>query len=130
MWEKAASKMLSPINTMAVSILGFFNILVGIWISLPFDSLLFVSNFPEWIIASIMMVVGYFITAGSLGQKYRTLVLGTQMSFYLWSLTMVALLFVQWQNPMWIVSLMISLYSAFVALNIKVNRDNLPFKKH
>lgn len=129
MFDKTASKMLSPINTMAVSILGIFNVLLGIWISLPFDSLLFVNNFPEWIIASMMLIIGYFIVSGSLRQTYRDLWLGTQMSFYFWFLSIGGLLYAQWQNPIWIVALMISMYSAFVAVNIKVNRENLPFKK-
>lgn len=129
MFDKTASKMLSPINTMAVSILGMFNILMGIWISLPFDSILFINNFPEWIIASIMLIIGYFIVSGSLRQIYRTLLVGTQLSFYFWFLSIGGLLYAQWQNPVWIVALMIAMYSAFVAVNIKVNKDNLPFKK-
>lgn len=129
MWDKTASKMLSPINTMAVSILGFFNILVGIWVSLPFESLSYLNGFPEWILSASMLVIGYFITAGSIRQVYKTLLIGTHLSFYYWFLAMGGLLFVQWQNPVWIVALMIALYSAFVAVNIKVNRDNLPFKK-
>ncbi len=129
MWDKTASKMLSPINTMAVSILGIFNILLGIWIMLPFESLLFVHNFPEWIVSSIMLIIGYFITSGSIGQRYRTLAIGTQLSFYFWFLSIGGLLYAQWQNPIWIVALMIAMYSAFVSVNIKVNRDNLPFKK-
>lgn len=129
MFDKTASKMLSPINTMAVSILGMFNILMGLWISLPFDSILFINNFPEWIIASIMLIIGYFIVSGSLRQIYRTLLVGTQLSFYFWFLSIGGLLYAQWQNPVWIVALMIAMYSAFVAVNIKVNKDNLPFKK-
>lgn len=129
MFDKTASKMLSPINTMAVSILGFFNILLGLWISLPFDSLIFSQGFPEWTIASVMMIIGYFIASGSIGQRYRALLIGTQLSFYFWFLSIGGLLYLQWQSPIWIVALMISMYSAFVAINIKVNRENLPFKK-
>jgi hypothetical protein len=114
---------------MAVSILGAFNVLLGIWISLPFDSLLFLHNFPEWTVASAMLVIGYFIMSGSLRQTYTTLLVGTQLSFYFWFLSIGGLLYAQWQNPVWIVALMISMYSAFVAINIKVNKGNLPFKK-
>lgn len=129
MFEKTASKMLSPINTMAVSILGFFNLLMGIWVSLPFDSLVFVHSFPEWIVSAIMLIIGYFIVSGSIRQIYRDLIIGTQLSFYFWFLSIGGLLYAQWQNPIWIVALMIAMYSAFVAINIKVNRENLPFKK-
>lgn len=129
MFDKTASKMLRPINTAGVSILGIFNILLGIWISLPFDSLMFTSSVPEWIVAAIMMIIGYFILSGSVRDMYRTMLIGTHLSFYFWFLSVGILLFVQWQSPMWIVALMISIYSLFVAVNIKVNRENLPFKK-
>jgi len=129
MFDKAASKMLSPINTAAVSILGFFNILMGIWISLPFDSLYAPDSFPEWIIAAGMLIIGTFIISGSIKEIYRTLIIGTQLSFYYWFLAMGGLLFVNWHDPSWIVALMIASYSLFVAVNIKVNKDNLPFKK-
>lgn len=129
MFDKTASKMLSPINTYAVGILGVFNILMGLWICLPFESLAFMHSFPEWIVASIMMIIGYFITSGSIMEAYRTLVMGTQMSFYFWFLSVGGLLYAQWQNPAWIVALMIAMYSLFVAVNIKVNKENLPFKK-
>lgn len=129
MFDKTASKMLSPINTYAVGILGVFNILMGLWICLPFDSLSFMHSFPEWIVASIMMIIGYFITSGSVMEAYRTLIMGTQMSFYFWFLSVGGLLYAQWQNPAWIVALMIAMYSLFVAVNIKVNKENLPFKK-
>lgn len=129
MFDKTAGKMLRPINTMAVSILGFFNILMGIWISLPFDSLHTPDSFPEWIIASGMLIVGAFIVAGSIGEIYRTLLIGAQLSFYYWFCAMGGLLFVNWHDLSWIVALMIAAYSLFVAVNIKVNRENLPFKK-
>lgn len=129
MFDKTASKMLSPINTYAVGILGVFNILMGFWICLPFDSLSFMHSFPEWIVASIMMIIGYFITSGSVMENYSTLIMGTQMSFYFWFLSVGGLLYAQWQNPAWIVALMIAMYSLFVAVNIKVNKENLPFKK-
>src|SRR5688500_8631194 len=121
--------MLRPINTAGVSILGAFNAMLGIWISLPFDSLTFVSSVPEWIVSAIMLIIGFFILSGSIGDTYRTMLIGTHLSFYFWFFSVGILLFVQWQNPMWIVALMISVYSLFVAVNIKVNRENLPFKK-
>jgi hypothetical protein len=129
MLDKTASKMLHPINTAGVSILGAFNILMGIWISLPFTSLTFAQSVPEWIVAAIMLIIGSFIISGSMREIYRTLIIGTQMSFYFWFLSIGGLLYAEWQNPAWIVALMIAVYSLFVAVNVKVNRDNLPFKK-
>jgi len=129
MLDKTAKKMLSPINTAGISILGIFNIFLGIWISLPFDALHHVNGLPEWIIASILLVIGSFILSGSMGDKYRTLLIGTQLSFYAWFLSVGGLIYTDWQSVLWIIALMIAVYSLFVSVNIKVNRENLPFKK-
>lgn len=130
MFEKTANRMLHPINTMGVSILGLFNVLLGIWICLPFDAMNDVSNsFPEWLISALMLIIGSFILSGSLKETYTTLVIGSQLSFYFWFLSVGGLIYSNWHDPSWIVALMIAAYSLFVAVNIKVNKDNLPFKK-
>ena len=129
MLDKTANRMLKPINTAGVSILGIFNVLLGIWISLPFDSLHHVNSLPEWIIASILLIIGSFILSGSIGDNYRTLLTGTQLNFYTWFLSVGGLLYTDWQSVLWIIALMIAAYSLFVSVNIKVNRENLPFKK-
>jgi ABC-type phosphate/phosphonate transport system permease subunit len=67
MFDKIARKMLSPINTAAVSILGFFNLFMGIWISLPFDALSTPNTFPEWIISAGMLIVGMFSSVSTIG---------------------------------------------------------------
>lgn len=118
--------MLSPINTAAVSILGIFNMLLGVWISLPFDA--FSTGYPEFFYGLALFIVGLSIVYGSAKEIYKILAIGTRFSYYLWFLTMLASLYIDWHDPYWIVSLMIACYGLFVATNIKVNRNNLPFK--
>jgi hypothetical protein len=126
MFEKAASRMLSPINTAAVSILGLFNMLLGVWILLPFDA--FNASVPEFFYGLALFVIGLSIVYGSAKEIYKILAIGTRLSYYLWFLTMLASLYVDWHDPYWIISLMIACYGLFVATNIKVNKNNLPFK--
>jgi hypothetical protein len=129
MLDKFAQRLLSPINTAGIGILGIFNILMGIWISLPFDALSFIFLGPEWIVASVLLVVGSFILSGTMKENRKILLIGAQSSFYSWFLSVGGLIYLSWQSPIWIVALMIAAYSMFVAVNIKVNKDNLPFKK-
>lgn len=126
MFEKIAARMLSPLNTAGVSILGMFNALMGLWVTLPFDSM--DGNFPEIYYGLLLLSAGIAITVGSIKEIYNILAIGTRLSYYLWFLTMLGSLYVNWHDPFWIVSLMIALYGLFVATNIKVNRNNLPFK--
>lgn len=130
MLDKVAKRMLSPINTAGISILGFFNLLMGLWIALPFNSLgISPGSMPEVVVGFLMLVIGTFIVAGSVKENYIALSIGSRSSFYYWFLATVSSLLLAWWNPAWIFSLMIMAYSMFVAANIKVNRKNLPFKK-
>lgn len=129
MFDKMAKRMVGPINTAGVSILGAFNVLLGAWVLLPFDSLGVSDMLPEWIIALGLIIIGLFITVGSINERYRLLTIGSNASFYYWFLSTVGALLVSWQNTAWIFSAMIACYSAFVAVNFKVNHKNLPFKK-
>jgi len=126
MLEKMAGRMLSPINTAGISILGLFNLLMGIWIILPFDSIS--GSLPEIYYGIILIGAGISILIGSVKEHYMTLAVGTRLSYYLWFLTMLMSIFDNWHNSYWIVCLMIACYGLFVAANIKVNRNNLPFK--
>lgn len=130
MLDRMARRMLGPINTAAISILGLFNVLLGTWILLPFDSLGLGALFPEWLIGVMLIIVGMLITVGSSLEKRKLLVIGASSSFYYWFVATVGAVLVSWQNTAWIFSVMIACYSAFVAINLKVNRKNLPFKKH
>lgn len=118
--------MLSPINTAAVSILGLFNVLMGVWISLPFDSV--GGSLPETYYGLALIAIGLSVLIGSVKERYIVLAIGTRLSYYIWFLTMLGSLWNNWHDPYWIVSLMIACYGLFVATNIKVNRNNLPFK--
>lgn len=130
MLDKMAKRMLGPINTAGISILGAFNMLLGLWIMLPFDSLGLGAMFPEWSIGLTLIIVGVLITVGSVIEKYVLLAIGASTSFYYWFFATVGAVLVSWQNTAWIFSLMIACYSAFVAANVKVNRKNLPFKNN
>lgn len=125
MLEKMASRMLSPINTAGVSILGLFNMLMGFWILLPFDS---IGWGLEVYYGISLFGIGCAILYGSIKEIYNVLAVGTRLSYYIWFLTMLTSLWTNWHDPFWIVSLMIACYGLFVATNIKVNRNNLPFK--
>lgn len=131
MFDKIASKLLQPINTSVISILGMFSVLLGLWLALPFDSLsheLIGTSYYEWVVGIFMMIPGGLIVVGALKEKMEVLTIGTGIGFYVWLGLMVFTLIVQWQSGWWIVALMIAVYSGFVHLNLRVNKNNLPNK--
>lgn len=131
--DKIAERLLQPINTSVISILGMFSVLLGFWLILPFDSLsteLIGSNSYEWMIGLGMGLPGMTIVFGALTDRMPALTLGTGAGFYVWFGLMVLTLIMNWQSGWWIVALMIAVYCGFVHLNLRVNRNNLQNKKY
>lgn len=132
--DKIAERLLQPINTSVISILGMFSVFLGVWLTLPFDSLsselVGGKSYYEWIIGIFMIIPGMTIVLGALKDKMRVLTLGTGAGFYVWFGLMVLTLILNWQSGWWIVALMIAIYCGFVHLNLRVNRNNLPNKNY
>jgi len=132
--DKIAERLLQPINTSVISILGMFSVLLGIWLILPFDSLsnelIGTKHYYEWIVGAAMAVPGTTIVVGALMDKMHALTIGTGFGFYVWFGLMVLTLILNWQSGWWIVALMIAIYCGFVHLNLRVNRNNLPNKNY
>lgn len=132
MLDKLARRLLQPINTSVISILGMFNALLGIWIMLPFDSLdpRYVSSIaPEWFVGVITLLVGILIVAGSAKESFTLLTAGTVVGFIFWFTAMVLMVVANWRSPDWLVAFLISSYSGFVYANVSVNSRNLLNKK-
>lgn len=127
MGEKIAKKLLKPINTSVVSILGFSNFLMGLWLALPLDSLGSSYSgglFQEWVYGAMLMFIGGLVIFGALMNKTRTLASGTGFGFIFWFTWTIFLL---WHVPShidWIWTLTYAIYYGFVYINSRVNRGN------
>jgi hypothetical protein len=132
MLDSLARRLLLPINTSVIGILGMFNVLLGFWIVLPFRSLgqnYSSEFFPEWFLGSTTLAIGALIVYGAFKENLKILSIGTVVGFFFWFVAMVLLLITHWASPGWIVGLMIAAYCGFVHLNISVNNKNLRNKK-
>ena len=132
--DKIAERLLQPINTSVISILGMFSVFLGVWLTLPFDSLsnelIGNKHYYEWIVGTAMVIPGATIVIGALMDKMHALTIVTGLGFYVWFGLMVLTLILNWQSGWWIVALMIAIYCGFVHLNLRVNRNNLPNKNY
>lgn len=128
MLDKLAKRLLQPVNTSVISIMGVFNSLLGIWLLMPFKSL---NKYPanlELSIGSVLLVIGGCILFGALRERLAALCTGAIAGFLFWIMgTGIAL--TNWKSTDWIFTLMIAVYHGFVGLNILVNNRNLPNKK-
>lgn len=127
------ASMMRPINTSAVIILGLFTTLWGAWVAVPFwdvfDSAQVYSAMagiaPEWFWGMLAVVAGIVITWGVIRNSYNSLITGSWIGFIQW-LVVAGLFFIgHWQNPDGLTLLAFSLYSAYVHLNLKVNRETV-----
>lgn len=126
MLEKIAARLLQPINTSVISILGMFSFLLGVWLMLPFESLavdVLGNRTYELMVGGLMMIPGLSIIIGALKDKIGLLTFGTGVGFCFWLGFMGMTLLISWQSGWWIVALMIAFYCGFVHLNLRVNKN-------
>jgi len=124
MFDKLAKRLLQPVNTSVVSILGFFNALLGLWLLLPFTSISEQFSSPyiqEWELGILIMAIGLPTLLGSIFERLSMLKIGTLLGFSFWAAVTGAVLYAKWQSPGWIFSLMIAMYCGFVYVNIRIN---------
>lgn len=121
---KLVNKLLAPVNTTVISILGIGQMLIGAWLILPFNSWGQVSTtpIPEPIIGSVLLVIGIFITIFSLLTNLKALQWSTTAGYLFWIITMTVMLVVNLAGTGWIFSLIFAVYCFMISLNIRVNR--------
>jgi|SRR5215203_140440 len=121
MLDRLARRLLEPINTSVISILGIFNILFGIWMLLPFPSLGLPAFLAEWAVGIVALGIGGLIVTGSAKESYYLLGAGCALGSFAWVIGTVMSFSLDWKSPAWIFAFMIALYCTFVYINISVN---------
>lgn len=121
---KLASRLLAPVNTTVISILGTGQLLMGFWLSLPFDSWgdYAVTPIPEWLIGLILMSIGALVSWFSLRTNLKALQYAATAGYLFWIIAMTIMLVVHIEGTGWICSLIFAVYCFMISLNIRVNR--------
>jgi hypothetical protein len=134
--EKIQEAMFRPINTAAISILGAFSLLWGIWVSNPwwtvFDNA-HIFDFmtvlmPEWVWGALAILVGCTMLFGVVRNSYQSLRWGALTGFYFWLFGAITFFLGDWQNTGGITLLMVALYCGYIALNLQINKDSFKEK--
>jgi len=139
-WHKTdeiARGLRKPINTAAISIMGAYTFVWGLWLTLPwstFDRSVIYEYMerlaPEIVWGIVAMLIGLFMLRGVWKQSYRALHTGAAAGFYYWLVIAVFYILGSWQSVGWINSFMVSLYCAFVAINLRVNKKFIDPELH
>lgn len=127
MLDKLAKRLLQPVNTSVISIMGVFDFVLGFWLILPFNSLSsqYPIGFPEWIIGFITLFIGVLIVFGAVRERLQILSIGALVGFLFWLIATGLAMTTRIESPAWIFTIMISIYHFFVGVNIRVNYSNL-----
>ena len=124
--EKLAKKLLKPINTSVVSILGFSNLLMGLWLVLPYNSIGEAYDhgplFQEWVYGLMLLLVGVLVLVGVVREKVTMLAWGTGLGFVFWFTWSVFLTARTIDHIDWIWTTTYALYYGFVYVNARVNK--------
>jgi hypothetical protein len=115
---------LAPVNTTVISILGFGQILMGIWLILPMASLKFYAPFfiPEPLIGIVLLIIGVFITRFSLTANLAGLQHAATAGFTFWIIAAGIMLVNAPVAMGWIAGLIFATYCFMISVNIRVNR--------
>ena len=134
-WNKTdeiARNMRRPINTAAISILGTYTFLWGLWLTMPWSTFnrgpiydLMSILAPELIWGISAMVIGGIIMYGVSKNAYAYLRRGALIGFYYWFIIAAFYALGSWQSTGWINSAMVAIYCAFVSLNLRINKNSL-----
>lgn len=119
-----------PINPAAILIMAVYTILWGFWIGNPWWDVFHRSHiydlmnfFPEWLWGITAMASGLAMLRGVVVKSIDALTLGAFIGFMHWIVIAVVYLVGDWQHTSGITSLMVSVYCAYVYLNLRLNGD-------
>lgn len=130
--ERLAEAMLRPINPTAIILLGIFTIIWGCWVGNPFWTVFttaplysFMNFMPEAAWGLVAIACGIIITHGAYTKRVGSLILGSRVGGIYWFVVAIMFFLGDWQNTGGITALLLSIYSVFIHVNLKVNtRDN------
>lgn len=130
MAEKLARALLRPINTSGVIILGYYTLLWGIWLVMPWWSVFSTAPLfaimavlmPEWAWGTFAIAIGLGLIVATFKQHFISMTWVTLLTGWLWAAVSVFYFVADWQSTGGITSLMLAVYCAFVYLNIRVNK--------
>ncbi|UVK60896.1 membrane protein [Streptomyces phage JimJam] len=135
--DEIARGLRKPINTAAISIMGAYTFVWGLWLALPwatFDRSPIYKRMdtlaPELVWGPVAMLIGLLMLRGVWKQSYRALHTGAATGFYYWLVIAVFYILGSWESVGWINAFMVSLYCAFVAINLRVNRKFIDPELH
>lgn len=124
---KLATRLLSPVNTTVISILGVGQLLMGLWLVLPFNSLMLYSlSFPpEWMIGIVLSAIGATTARFSIRSNLKYLQTATTVAYIFWFIAMIFMVITAYFSIGWIVGLIFATYCFMINLNIRVNRRDI-----
>lgn len=134
--ERLARAMLKPVNPAAIILLGVFTIVWGFWVGNPFWTIFthaplysFMSSVaPEWVWGLFAAGTGLVISHGAINRQVGRLILGAKVGGFFWLIVSIMFFLGDWMNTGGITTLVLSIYSIFIYLNLKVNREHVDHK--
>ena len=127
-----------PINTAEVLIVSTYTTLWGLFVMLPFFEVfdqapifrILTEIAPEWLWGIVTMLTGLYMIWGVAKPSVTSLIRAGYAGAIHWLVIASCFFIGDWQNTGWLTSLFIAIYCAFIYLNVRVNRNNLPFENN
>lgn len=135
--DEVARGLRKPINTAAISIMGAYTFIWGLWLALPWATFarspvydMMANLAPELVWGIAAMCIGAVILYGVWNQTYKALLRGALAGFYYWFVVSGFYMIGSWHSVAWINAFMVAIYCAFVGINLRVNRKTVDSSLH
>lgn len=125
--------MLVPANTSAIILLGMYTVAWGLWLISPawhtFGSAKLYSRMamvaPEEVWGLVAVTSGLIIIYGVIRHSYHSLIAGSAVGAWFWMTVSVFYYIGDWHNTGGLTSMALSLYSGFIYVNTRVNKEHV-----
>lgn len=125
-----AKRLMQPINTSLIALLGAYTMLWGLWLASPFWTVFDAAplyskmeHFPEWAWGAFAMYAGIEIIRGVILNRNGPLKRGAFIGYFHWFIVTLMYFFGDWRSTGGITSLVICMYCFIIFLNYRKNSD-------
>ena len=126
-------RLMQPINSSLVALLGAYTFLWGLWVLSPWWNVFTtaplyseMAEYPEWAWGLFAIFSGFELLLGVIRNQNRDLRRGALVGFFHWFIITLMYFKGDWHNTGGITALTISLYCFVIYLNYRRNKDYPP----
>jgi hypothetical protein len=127
--------LMRPINPASIGLQGFFSVLVGFWLMLPWDTYNLSPTYkwlaalsPDWVPGILLLGAGVIMLWGAWTNRAKPIIVTSWIGYSVWTAISILLLIANAYSILWILAVVPAVHCAFIALNVNLNKGIMPLE--